>query len=306
MDSTDLNEVLVFAKVVQAGSFTAAARALGLPKSTVSRKVSQLEASLGARLLQRTTRTLSLTDAGRTYHSYASRIASELEEARQAVTSQEESPRGLLRMTAPLGFAFLGAVVARFMTKYPDVRVELVCSDRLVDLVDEAFDLAIRAGRLADSSLIARSLCGVRSYLVASPVYLEKHGKPRTPADLERHDGLLFAPSTARGTWRLENKGKLADVAPRPRYVANDIDLLHDAAVAGLGIALLPTPGVSASLKTGKLKRVLPSWPSPETPVHAVYPSTRHLSMKVRAMIDHLEVKLEHPPWEKALRAATD
>src|SRR6266850_380335 len=176
----DLNEMLVFARIVQAGSFTAAAAALGMPKSTVSRKLSELEERLKARLLQRTTRKLSLTDVGRTYYDYCVRIVGEIEDAERAVSSLQETPRGLLRVTAPINVAFLGPIVSDFLKRYPEVRLELFCTGRAVDLVEERFDLGIRAGVLADSTLIARSLGSVRWFLVASPAYVEKRGRPRS------------------------------------------------------------------------------------------------------------------------------
>src|SRR5688572_28451226 len=150
----DLNEIVVFARVVQSGSFTAAAAALGMPKSSVSRKVSELEERLKSRLLQRTTRTLSLTDVGRTYYEYCLRIVAEIEEAERAVSQLQDTPRGALRVTAPMSFAFLGPIVADFLKRYPDLSLELVCTDRVVDLVEERFDVGIRAGALADSTLI--------------------------------------------------------------------------------------------------------------------------------------------------------
>ena len=158
----DLNEIAVFAQVVQAGSFTAAARALRMPKSTVSRKVLELEQRLGARLLQRTTRKLSLTDVGRTYFGYAARAVAELEEAERAVRDLESAPRGLLRVTAPVNFGFLGPLVAASLLRHPDVQIELMCTDRVVDMVEERVDVGIRVGPLADSSLVTRSLGSAR------------------------------------------------------------------------------------------------------------------------------------------------
>ena len=165
----DLNEMLVFARVVQAGSFTAAAAALGMPKSTVSRKVTELEERLKSRLLQRTTRKLSLTDVGRTYYDYCARIAAEIDDAERAVSSLQATPRGLLRVTAPVNAAFLAPIVSEFLKRYPEVRLELFCTGRSVDLVEERFDLAIRAGTLAESTLIARSLGRATWFLVATP-----------------------------------------------------------------------------------------------------------------------------------------
>src|SRR5215470_13007692 len=180
----DLNEIAVFTRVVQAGSFTAAAKVLGMPKSTVSRKVSDLEERLNARLLQRTTRKLSLTDAGRTYFDYGVRIVNEIEAAESAVGSLQHKPRGLLRVTAGLNAAWLGDIVADFMKRNPEVQIELLCTGRYVDLVEERFDLGIRVGALADSSLIARSLASVSWFLVATAGYLKKRRRPRAPDDL--------------------------------------------------------------------------------------------------------------------------
>src|SRR5258707_11110449 len=188
----DLNEVLVFVRVVQAGSFTKGAAQLGMPKSTVSRKVSELEERLDARLLQRTTRKLSLTDVGRTYYDYCARIVGEVEDAERAVSSLQETPRGLLRVTAPINVAFLGPIVSDFLKRYPEVRLELFCTGRAVDLVEERFDLGIRVGTLADSTLIAKSLGRVGWLLVATPAYLEKRGRPPTPDDLSQHHCMVF------------------------------------------------------------------------------------------------------------------
>src|SRR5260370_145306 len=192
----DLNEMLVFARVVQAGSFTTAAAALGMPKSTVSRKVSELEERLKARLLQRTTRKLSLTDVGRTYYDYCARIVGEIEDAERAVSRLSEAPRGILRVTAPINVSFLGPIVADYVKRYPEVRLELFCTARTVDLVEERFDLGIRAGILADSTLIAKSLGQVTWFLAATPAYLKKRGRPRSPDDLKRHDAAAVGAGT--------------------------------------------------------------------------------------------------------------
>src|SRR5262245_38392162 len=204
----DLNEIVVFARVVQAGSFVAAAAQLGMPKSTVSRKVSELEARLDARLLQRTTRKLSLTDVGRTYFDYGVRIVNELEAAEAAVGSLQEQPRGLLRVTAGVNNAWLGDIIVEFMKRYPDVQVELLCTGRSVDLVEERFDVGIRAGVLADSSLIARSLGVATWFLVATPGSLKRRRRPRAPADLAQHACLFFGAGSTTINLRLERDGE--------------------------------------------------------------------------------------------------
>lgn len=284
----DLNEILVFTQVVQSGSFTAAARELRMPKSTVSRKVSELERRLGARLLQRTTRRLSLTDVGRTYYMYGERIVADVEAAELAVTRLQLTPRGPLRVTAPLSFSFVGPAIAAFLQRYPEVQLDVVCTDRVVDLVDEGFDLAIRAGPLRDSTLIARPILGLRRFAVASPRYIERRGAPAAPAELEAHECLAFGAGPERTRWQLHAEGDAVEVRIAPRLVVNDFDLLREAAIAGLGIALIDSDRCSAELRARRLRRVLPQWSSAETTVHAVYPSTRYLSPKVKAFIDHL------------------
>lgn len=294
----DLNEIHIFAKVVDAGSFTGAARELGMPKSTVSRKVSELEARLGARLLQRTTRSLSLTDAGRAYYQHAARIVGEIEEAELAVGRMQQTPRGLLRVTAPLNFDFLAPMVESFLARYPEVRLEMLCTDRVVHLVEEGFDLAVRVGTLADSSLIARSLGSVQSFVVASPAFVERSGTPEVPGDLERLDCVAFSAVPDRAHWTLEDGRTQRTVAIRARFTVNDFELLQAAVIGGLGAALMPAFRCLGDLRTGRLVRLLPGWASPAIPIHAVYPSTRHLSPKVRAVLDHLGAAMTPPPWQ--------
>ena len=211
----DLNEIVVFARVVQSGSFTTAAAQLGMPKSTVSRKVSELEERLNARLLQRTTRKLSLTDVGRTYYDYCARIVGEVEDAERAVSSLQGTPRGPLRVTTGTNVAFLGPFISDYLKRYPEVRLEVFCTARSVDLVEERFDVGIRAGTLADSTLVARSLGRVQWFLVATPTYLKKRGRLRSPEDLNKHDCLFFG-SGLDATLRLE-KGDTALRSPCPR-----------------------------------------------------------------------------------------
>ena len=294
----DFNEILVFARIVQAGSFTAAARGLGMPKSTVSRKLSELEERLGARLLQRTTRKLSLTDVGRSYYQDCARIVAELKEAELSVTNLQAEPRGLLRITTPLNFGFVGKIVAEFLSDNPRVQVELVCTDRMVDLVEEGFDIGIRAGRLSDSTLIARQLGTGYALTVASPAYTKVHGDPETPDDLRGHACILFGAGGEGRTWTLRSAERTVEVPVLPRLVINDLEILREAALSGLGVAMLPAHHCVDDLRVGRLRRLLPEWTSPETPTFAVYPSTRHLSPKVKAFLDLLQERLTPPPWE--------
>ena len=293
----DLNEMLVFARVVQAGSFTAAAVELGMPKSTVSRKVTDLETRLNARLLQRTTRKLSLTDAGRTYFDYCARIVGEVEDAERAVSRLQTIPRGLLRVTAPVNAAFLGPIVNDYLVRYPDVRLELFCTSRTVDLVEERFDLGIRAGRLPESSLIARSLGSAPWLLVATPAYLKRRGRPRSPDDLKQHDCLVFGAGASNPVIRLERNGSATQVTVSARALVNDMDVLHDLALAGLGIALVPVFRSGDDLRARRLEQVLRGWTPPSTPVHVVYPSTRYLSPKVKSFVEHLQERMPPPTW---------
>jgi DNA-binding transcriptional LysR family regulator len=296
--SADLNDILVFARVVQTGSFTAAARALQMPKSTVSRKITDLEQRLGVRLLQRTTRTLSLTDEGRTYNDYCARIVEEMDEAELAVGRLSAVPRGLLRVTTPLNFGFMGGIFADFASKNPEVTLEVVSTDRIVNLVEERFDVAVRAGTLSDSTLVARPLAKVRRVVVASGAYLKKRGRPRQPADLAEHECLVFGGGPAPSVWRLEKDGTGIDVTVKPRLLINDFDALLEAARAGVGIAMLPVFRCLEDVRTGRLEHLLKEWCSPQAVVHAVYPTARHLSPKVKAFVEHLQQKFTPPPWE--------
>jgi DNA-binding transcriptional LysR family regulator len=294
----DLNEILVFTRVVQTGSITAAAAELGMPKSTVSRKVTELEERLKARLLQRTTRKLSLTDVGRIYYDHCARIVAEVAEAERAVNSLQDAPRGLVRMTAGANAGWLGPIVSDFLKRYPEVRLEMSCTGRVVDLVEERFDLGIRAGALSDSSLVARSLGVVRWFLVATPAYLKKRGRPKTPDDLKEHDCLLFGSGPSAATLRLDSGDRSAEVALSPRMLVNDMELLRIAATAGIGIASLPAQMCVEDLRARKFERVLRDWNLPPVPIHVVYPTARHVSAGVKTLIEHLHQRMTPPPWE--------
>ena len=294
----DLNEVLIFTRIVRAGSITGAAKGLDMPKSTVSRKLSELEERLGARLLQRTTRKLNLTELGETYYRDCERIVAHLEEAELSITNLQAEPRGLLRITVPLNYGFLGGIVAEFLGQNPLVQVELVCTDRMVDLVEESFDIGIRVGRLSDSSLIARSLGSGYGFAVASRAYTKRHGDPEKPDDLKDHDCILFGGGGEGRRWKLISGKHTADIPVRPRLLVNDLELMREAAIFGLGVAILPAHHCAGDIRAGRLLRLLPDWTTPETPTFAVFPSSRHLSPKTRAFLDHLQARLSPPPWE--------
>lgn len=297
MDSMDLNEMLVFVEVVNARSFTGAARALQMPKSSVSRKVSHLEDRLKAQLLHRTTRKIALTDVGEEYYRICRAIVADAKAADQRVAEMSATPCGRLRVTAPPTFAFLGPILAEYLTRYPEVSVELVCTERVVDLLAEGFDVAVRAGRLADSSLITRKLGTLRRLLVAAPDYLERFGTPRGPEALPRHAAVLFGGGHEGHLWRLRSNRKSVDVRPIPRLVVDDYDMLLESTLSGLGIALIPNYVCRQAIEDETLVRVLPAWSGPEIPVHAVYPARRQPPVKLTALLDLLRdrFKVGHP-----------
>ena len=294
----DLDALAVFAKVVQSGSFTAAARSLEMPKSTVSQRVAELEARLGVRLLQRTTRTSSLTDAGRVYYDHCLRVLAEIDAAERAVTGMQQQPRGLLRITVPASTQFLGPSLAEFLDAHEGVQLEVTSTDRYLNLVEESFDLAIRAGVLSDSTLIARNLGTLHYVLVASPRYLKMHGRPRTPDALGKHACLVFNVGPQPKVWRLQRGKSTTQVAVKPTLSANDLDMLYDAVIGGVGIAQLPVYRCTDALRTRRLERVLPAWSTAGIPIHAVYPSNRHVSPNVKALLDHLQRKTP-APWAR-------
>lgn len=285
---SDLNDIRVFLEVVDQGSFTAAGKKLGLPTSTVSRRIGRLEAQLGARLLQRTTRKLSVTDAGRIYYQHSERALLALDEAKQAVTQMQATPKGSVRMTAPVEFQPLVPVLADFLKRYPEVRVSLELSNRHVDVIKEGFDLAIRAGELRDSSLVAKQLATAHFVLVASPDYLKQHGTPTKIEELRDHDCILGIANGSQSTWRLCSKNKTVSIPVSGRMSLNHLGAALLAAEKGLGIAHLPRMRCGRSLKEGRVVELLPNSCPTMGKVSAVYPSREFMSPAVRALIDHL------------------
>ena len=290
----DLNEIVVFAKVVETRSFTAAAQQLGLPKSTVSRKVSQLEERLAARLLQRTTRKLSLTEIGQAYYERCQRIVADIAAAEQLVGDMQTTPRGLLKVTAPvdLGAFRLGEMTARFLIEHADIHIHLDLSDRVVDLVEDGYDLAIRFGPLAESTLIARRLATASMGLYASAGYLAAHGQPTEPDDLGDHDVLSFVPVARLATWTLHGPDGPTELTPSARMTSNNLLAIYEATRAGAGISFIPDFVLRCSL-VNDLVPVLPAWRSPPLEVFAVYPSGKNLAPKVRAYLDYIAEQLQ-------------
>lgn len=284
----DLPALQAFVKVVQTGSFTAAADALHTHKARLSRVVGRLERELGARLLERTTRSLSLTEVGHEFHARAQAILASVDDARQAVQQAMGQPQGTLRLTCGSEFGMLAVSgwINRYLQLHPGVKVEVEMSSRLVDLVHEGFDLAIRVGELPDSSLAARRLGTLRYGLYASPAYLRRAGTPRTPDELARHAQLVFAGTVRRNAWVLRQGADTQRVPLSPRLLASNSFAVRDASVQGLGVALLPRRVAGPLVAEGRLRALLKDWQPPEVPVHAVFASARYLAPKVRAFVD--------------------
>ncbi len=291
----DLNRVAAFARVVQDGSFTAAARALGVPKSSVSRSVAQLEQDLGARLLHRTTRKLHLTEAGSAFYDRVARALADIEEATDMAADTQAQPRGTVRVTAPLdvGVWALAGIVARFAKTNPTIRIEVSLANRIVDLAAEGVDLAVRAGPVRDGSLIARKVGFVEAGLYASSRWVKHNGLPASPAELAKFDCILFRPMNGRATWELTNRaGRVESVSVTGRVGADDLSFVRKAALAGAGIGLIPQFLCAREWASGKLIRVLPDWSLAGSELSIVYASARFLPQRVAVVRDYLVKEL--------------
>jgi len=286
----DLNLVSMFVRVVETGSFTAAASLLGLRKSSVSRGVARLEEELGVRLLHRTTRRLNLTEAGSAYFSRVREVTSSIDEATAEVKEMGHEPQGTVRMTAvpDSGSNTLAEIIARFVRQYPKIRVELVLTSRSVDLVEEGIDLALRAGVLRDSPLVARKIAPTPLGLFAAPSYLRRRGKPKALRELSQHDCVLYRPEAGKNTWRLTGPKGETSVEVTGAIGSDDMSFNAHAAIAGAGIALLPTALVTSSLEQGKVARVLPDYALTGGAVYIVSPASRHQLARVRLLRDFL------------------
>jgi DNA-binding transcriptional LysR family regulator len=291
-----------FVRVAETKSFSEAARRLRSSKSLVSRQVAALEAELGVRLFHRTTRSLSLTEEGRGYHAQVARILNEIEEANLSVSKSQAAPRGRLRVSAPMSFGILhiGPAIRDFLARYPEVELDLSLNDRYVDVVDEGFDLAIRVGRLSESSLIARKLGQYRMMLCASPAYLKQQGTPHDPDDLKTHRCLCYSTNSLVPEWQFVSKeGKPWAVQINGPLHANNGDVLRAAALQGLGIVYLPSFIVGPDVQASTLASLIPEFVPTDTAIHAVYPHSRHLSPKVRAFINFLAERYgSRPHWD--------
>ncbi len=299
----NLTDIAVFVKVVELSSFTAAAEALEMSQPVVSKAVTRLEEKLGARLLNRTTRRLSLTEAGSELYARSVRALAEIENAELEVARFQTEPRGTLRVSAPMSVSILhlGPVVPSFLERFPGVTLELSLDDRQVDLVEEGFDLAIRIGRLQDSNLIARKIAPCRQVLCASPGYIAKRGAPERPEDLLEHSCIIYSLLSAPREWRFTGPdGEVHTVPINGSLQSNNGLVNRAAAISGAGITLLPTFYLGDQLRSGELKPVLCKFKPLELAVYAVYPERRNLMPKVRAFVDFLVATFgPEPPWEK-------
>jgi DNA-binding transcriptional LysR family regulator len=299
----DVLSLLVFARVVEAKSFTAGAARLGLSKSVASSRIAQLEARLGTRLLLRTTRRLSLTADGLALYEQAARMASAADDAALLAAGTPAEPRGVLRVNAPTTFGemYLAEPIARYLEAHPRVRVELSLSDRFEDLVAERVDVAIRiSAKLEDSTLVGRKLADDRSVVCASPAYLARKGTPEAPADLIHHDCLRYSLLNAADEWRFKADGKSFSVPVGARFEAQSGSALRSAALAGMGIAVLPSFMIASELAAGRLTAVLAAFTFVRLRVSAVYTPAKLVPSAVRAFVDLLVAHFQAPPWNAA------
>jgi len=300
-----LEEMRTFVGVVEAGSITRAADRLGIAKSAVSRRLADLEQRLEAQLFRRTTRTLSLTDTGRSFYERCLRILADMEEAELAVSQEQATLRGRLRVAVPLSFGLghLGPAIAEFMAVHPQLELDLDLNDRQVDLLAEGFDLAVRIAELQDSTLVARRLAPIRMVVCASPAYLARHGVPHTADALASHACLVYGNAPSPNLWRYTDpSGRKGSVQVRARLHANNGDCLRQAAEAGQGLVLSPSFIVYEAIEAGQLRPVLADHRWPTAHAYAVYPYTRHLSRRVRDFVDFLVERFAGVPyWDRCL-----
>jgi DNA-binding transcriptional LysR family regulator len=298
-----LTSMSVFVRVAAHHSFAVAARELGLSRAGVSKHVLALEQSLGARLLNRNTRRLSLTEVGGVVFERYSQILEEIEEVENSAGAQHTAPRGVLRVVSSVSFGIthLGALIAAYLAQYPEVSIDLVLNDRVIDLIEEGFDVAVRIGRLADSSLIARRLAPIRFALCASPDYVARCGVPQRPSDLHDHECVVYTARQGSGQWRLTGPdGAEETVHISGRLRANNGNLLRVAVLNGRGIGFAPTFLVGEDLTAGRLVCVLPDHVPVEEELAALYPHRRQLSGKVRSFVDFLAERLTgEPEWDR-------
>jgi DNA-binding transcriptional LysR family regulator len=294
-----LDAMRAFVKVVQHNSFSEAARELRLSRSAVSKYVNELEKELGVQLLNRTTRTASLTEQGLSYYERSKSILTDIEEAERDLSSKQKAPKGLLRINAPMSFGtlHLSRVVADFMQRYPDLRIQLVLTDQVVDAVQDGFDVTLRIGELPSSSLVARKIVPIKRALCAAPAYLERRGTPKHPNDLKEHDCLAYGYLATGNQWKLTANGIDHWIQVPWSLCTNNAEVLLQVAVAGKGIALLPTFIAGADLQDSRLRTVLSDYQAPPLALYALYPPAKNLSSKIRVFIDFMVERFGGKPY---------
>jgi DNA-binding transcriptional LysR family regulator len=296
-----LESLRAFVKVVQHASLAAAARDMRLSRSAISKYIIDLEAELGVQLLVRTTRSASPTENGVAYYERVVAILADIEDADATVSRLQAEPRGILRVNAPMSFGtlHLGAAIADFMEKYPELKVQLALSDEMIDPVTQGFDVTLRIADLPSSSLIARKIAPARRVICAAPSYLQRRGTPQHPNDLREHDCLTYGHLATGNQWKLNGPDGDHWIQIPWTLCADNAEVLRDAAVKGRGVALLPTFIAGEDLRTGALKAVLTQYKAPELLVYAIYPPTKHLSVKARVFIDYLAERFGgRPDWD--------
>jgi DNA-binding transcriptional LysR family regulator len=297
-----LSDIAVFVEVIDRGSFTAAAERLGLSKSVVSKYVTRLENRLGARLLNRTTRRLGLTEVGRAFYDRSQRGLQELEQAEAEVQQLQAEPRGTLKINAPMSFGILHIAPALpdFLSRYPELKVDMRLDDRKVDVIEEGFDLAVRIAELPDSTLVARRIGPCRHLVCATPEYLARRGTPRTPADLRQHRIVTYQYQESAGEWHFRAAdGKTIAVSLSSVLQMNNSLAIREAILQHAGITRTPSFVVGSDLQAGRVKAVLADFSTLEVSIYLVYPGRRHLSPKVRAFTDFMIERIQDPPyWE--------
>lgn len=289
--------MVLFARVAEAGSFAAAARELGLTRAAVGQQMARLEAHVGARLLQRTTRRMGLTELGEAFLAHCQRLRDEAEEGIRVVAALQGAPRGTLRVSAPVSFGtrHLAPLLPAFLAERPEMRVDLQLGDAFVDLIRDRFDLVVRIREPEDSSLVARKLATIRRVAVAAPAYLRERAAPKTPAALREHACLVYTGSESPELWRFGRAG----VRVRGRLRSNDGDVLREAALAGAGVAFLPTFLVGEDIARGRLVHLLPAYVDERLRLHALHARREGMAPKVRAFLDFLDARLcRQPPWD--------
>lgn len=297
-----LSDITVFVQVVDSGSFTATAERLGLSKSVVSKYVTRLENQLRARLLNRTTRRLSLTEVGRVFYARSLRGLQEIEDAKAEVSRLQGEPRGTLRLNAPMSFGVLhiAPAIPDFLSQYPDLSVDMNLDDRIVDVVKEGFDVSVRISELPDSSLVARRVGPCRHAVVAAPSYLERFGTPRTPSDLRDHNIITYRYQQSAGEWHFRSPDdKPVSVPVSGPVQMNNSLAIREALLGGVGITRTPTFVVGRDIQEGRLIPILRDYRALEVSIYLVYPERRHLSPKVRAFVDFITARItETPYWD--------